>query len=120
MRNGHSRHNEHDHAAAAPATRLRPGERQAVGIWLCEGRRGIDAVVVTEVKQYPRKRILDVLIAGGTNMAEWMPELRAAIDKHARETGCDHIASIARPGWLRAWGGRANGDIVIVRGLGEA
>ena len=50
-------------------------------------------MVVTEVKQYPRKRILDILFAGGGNMKEWMPELRTAIDKHAREMGCDHIAS---------------------------
>ena len=102
-----------------PIDLLRMAFAGAVGIWLCEGRKGIEAAVVTEVKQYPRKRILDVLFAGGGNMAEWMPELRVAIDKHAREMGCDHIASIARKGWIKAWPGRATGDVVIVRGLGE-
>jgi hypothetical protein len=108
-----------------PIDLLRLAFAGAVGIWLCEGAamgwggKNIEAVVVTEVKQYPRKRILDILFAGGGNMAKWMPELRAAIDKHAREMGCDHIASICRPGWVRAWPGIATGDIVVVRGLGE-
>jgi hypothetical protein len=60
-----------------------------------------------------------MLFAGGSNMKEWLPELRAAIDKHAHEMGCAHIACIGRPGWVRAWGGRATGDIVIVTGLGD-
>jgi len=102
-----------------PIDLLRLAFAGAVGIWLCQGRKGIEAVVVTEVKQYPRKRILDVLFAGGGNMKEWMPELRLAIDKHAREMGCDHIASICRPGWVKAWPGRATGDIVVVRSSGE-
>lgn len=89
-----------------------------VGIWLCEGRTGIDAAFVTWIKQYPRRRVLEIAAGGGNNMKDWIEPLKAALDRHAREMGCDHIASTARPGWLRAWGARATGDIQMVRGIG--
>jgi hypothetical protein len=89
-----------------------------VCIWVCEVDGKIAAVIVTEVKQYPRKRILEILLCGGSRMRDWIKTAVAVIDQHAQECGCAHIASSgARPGWVRAWGGEATGDIVIVRDL---
>jgi hypothetical protein len=89
------------------------------GIWLCSVDGKIVAALVTEVKQYPRKRVLEILFCGGSGMRDWMKIMISEIVRHAKECGCDHLAGIGRPGWIRAWGGRHTGDIVIVRGLGE-
>jgi len=102
-----------------PIDLLRMAFAGEVGIWLCEGRAGIDAAFVTWIKQYPRRRVLEIAAGGGGNMKDWIEPLKAALDRHAREMGCDHIASTARPGWLRAWGARATGDIQMVRGIGD-
>lgn len=88
-----------------------------IGIWVCETDAGIEAAVATEVKQYPRRRVLEIMFTGGRNMAAWLRPLVRAIDQHARETGCSHVATVGRPGWIRAWGGKPTGDIVIVRDL---
>jgi hypothetical protein len=85
-----------------------------VGIWLCGD---IDAVIVTEAKEYPRRRVLEMMFCGGDNMADWLEEAIAVMDEHAKRIGCGHIACIGRPGWERAWRGRRTGDVVMVREL---
>jgi hypothetical protein len=83
-----------------------------VGVWLAGD---IDAVIVTEVKEYPRRRVLEMMFCGGDNMSSWLEEAIAVMDEHARQQGCSHIACIGRPGWERAWRGQRTGDVVMVR-----
>lgn len=87
------------------------------GIWVCEVNGEIYAAMVTMVKVFPRRRILEMVAGGGSGMKHWIEPLRAAIDAHARELGCSHIHSVARPGWLRAWGATPTGDIGMVCNL---
>ena len=89
------------------------------GIWLCESEAGIDAAIVTEIVNYPRKRILEMMFVGGSNMALWLPEAVRVFDEHAKKTGCAHIACLGRRSWGRVWGGELTGDVVVVRGLGD-
>lgn len=87
-------------------------------IWIAERDDGvIVAAVAVEVKQYPRRRILEVLFAGGSDMRHWIKPLVAALDEFGRATGCSHVASIGRRGWERAWGARFGGDVVLTRDL---
>jgi len=85
-------------------------------IWIVEREGKIVAVLVSKVTQYPRRRILEMLFAGGSRMKEWLPIAIPLFDQCARETGCDSIASVGRKGWARAWGGVAV-DTVCVREL---
>jgi hypothetical protein len=87
-----------------------------VGVWLCGD---IDAVIVTEVENYPRRRGLEMMFCGGDNMASWLRDAIEIMDEHARQFGCSHIACIGRPGWERAWDGRRTGDVVMVRDIPE-
>jgi hypothetical protein len=88
------------------------------GIWFCEGSPSrLDAVLVTEVVTYPRRRVLEVLFGGGSNMRAWIGPAVAAIDRHARELGCSHVACCGRAGWVRAWGAELTGDVIMVREL---
>ena len=86
-----------------------------VGIWLCEVDHHIDAVLVTEIKTYPRRRVLEVVACGGDRMARWKDAAIEALDAHGREAGCSHISTTGRPGWARVWGGEFTGDVVIAR-----
>lgn len=86
-----------------------------VGIWLCMQGEEILAALVSQVTVYPRRKILEMLFAGGGNMRAWRDAAVQALDKHAKQLGCTHVACAGRPGWARAWGGSATGDIIMVR-----
>lgn len=101
--------------ACEPIDLLRGAFVGQFGIWICEVNDEIQAAIVTEIKQLPRKRVLEVSFCGGRNMRVWIGKLVATLDRHAVETGCEAVISIGRPGWLRAWGAEPTGDIVMVR-----
>ena len=101
--------------AYEPIDLLRGAFAGQFGIWICEVGDDIQGAVVTEIKQYPRRRALEVIAAGGSDMPIWIKSLVAALDQHARATGCACITSLGRPGWLRAWGAEATGDIAMLR-----
>lgn len=101
--------------AYEPVDVLRAAFAGQFGIWLCEVDGDIRATIVTEIKQYPRRRALEMIFAGGQNMSLWIEPAVKAIDQHARDTGCQCITSLGRPGWLRAWGAEATGDIAMLR-----
>lgn len=100
-----------------PIDLLLMAARGEMGIWLCMRGDEILAVLVSQVINYPRRRVLEMVAAGGGNMAAWRDIAVRTLDQHARARGCAHVACIGRPGWARAWGGEATGDIVMVRGV---
>lgn len=103
--------------AYEPVDLLRGAFVGQFGIWICEVGGAIQGAVVTEIRQYPRKRVVDVIFGGGNNMTTWIKPLVLAIDRHAREAGCEAVVCIGRPGWLRAWGAEPTGNIIMVRGI---
>jgi len=98
-----------------PTDLLLMAARGEMAIWLCMRGEIIDAALVSQVINYPRRRILEMVAAGGANMAAWRDIAVRTLDQHARALGCAHVACIGRPGWARAWGGDPTGDIVMVR-----
>lgn len=104
-----------------PIDVLRQAMAQQVAFWLIEDGARLDAVAVTEVRQYPRKRVLLVNFIAGRRLAEWWPEFVAVMDKIAREQHCRMISAYGRPGWVRFWGRRgvasAIASEIIVREL---
>lgn len=100
-----------------PIDLLLMAARGEMGIWLCMRGDEILAVLVSQVINYPRRRVLEMVAAGGGSMAAWRDIAVRTLDQHARALGCAHVACIGRPGWARAWGGEATGDIVMVRGV---
>ena len=101
--------------AYQPIDVLRAAFQGQFGIWICEVDGEVKATIVTEIKQYPRRRALEMVFAGGSDMNLWITEAIKAIDQHAREMACECITSLGRPGWLRAWGAEATGDIAMLR-----
>jgi hypothetical protein len=90
-----------------------------LAIWVCLVDGQLAAAFVTELKVYPRRRVMEILFCGGGRMRDWIKPAVAAVDAHARQLGCSHIAGCGRAGWCRAWGGNLTGDVVVVRDLVE-
>ena len=86
-------------------------------MWLCMRGEEILAALVSQVTVYPRRRVLEMMFAGGGGMAEWREIAVKTLDRHAREMGCTHVACAGRPAWARAWGGKPTGDVIMVRGI---
>jgi hypothetical protein len=103
-----------------PIDLLRLAFAGQAAIWLCEVDGEIKAAFVTWIKDYPRRRVLEIVAGGGGRMKDWIEPLKTALDEHACQCGCSHIASVARPGWLRAWGAEPTGDIQMVRDVAGA
>lgn len=85
-------------------------------LWLIEIEGDLAAVVVCKVQPYPRRKVLEMKMAAGSRMHEWLGPAQQHFERVARETGCDTIASTGRRGWARVCGG-AQVDTVCVREL---
>ena len=100
-----------------PIDLLQMAMRGQVGIWICEVAGTVRAAIVTQIEQYPRKRVLEVMFLGGSDLRDWLDDAMDVLIAHAQQTGCDHLATLGRPGWARVLGARRTGDVVLVRPL---
>ncbi len=76
---------------------LRSGRQM---LWVYAIGREIKAAIVVEVLQYPRKRSVMVVFAGGALMVEWL-EYFETLKQYARAVGAKDIEVIGRCGWAR-------------------
>ena len=56
------------------------------------------ASAVTEMKDFPQKRVLTIFLTGGTEMEKWL-HLLNQLEKWAISEGCDQMEVLGRPGW---------------------
>jgi hypothetical protein len=71
---------------------------------------GYDCAVVTEIKDYPNKRVLNVWLGGGK--LEEIKSMEPHIRKFAKNTGCNLILIQGRPGWKKIFGMKQLGVIL--------
>lgn len=81
-----------------------------------EGGR-IVATAVTEVRQLPRCRVLEVPFVAGTGLRRWHRQLLEVIDAQAETAGCSDIMGFLRRGWTK-FGFELDGVIVRRRAGG--
>jgi hypothetical protein len=62
---------------------------------------GKECAMVTEIKQYPRKRLCNVWLAGGK--LDELLEMSAYIREFARRHECDAMLVQGRPGWQKVF-----------------
>lgn len=65
-----------------------------------EGGR-IVATAVTEVRQLPRSRMLEVPFVAGTGLRRWHKQLLEVLDAQAEAAGCSDIMGFLRRGWMK-------------------
>lgn len=95
---------------------LRAGGMQLWALVTEEGEPEVVAVLVTEMMQYPSKRVLDLALMGGDHMEEWLDAL-PVLEEWARGQGIDQIQVHGRRGWKRVTG-YPETAVVLVKDLG--
>jgi len=71
-------------------------------LWVAFNERNeIKGAVVTRIKEYPRKRYLDLVFVGGDDGFGWKDEMLRILQHWAYDTGCDGIESSGRLGWSK-------------------
>ena len=61
----------------------------------------VESAVITEIAQYPRKRILRYFLAGGKNLDNWLEPIQKEIEQFAKNNQCDAIEVAGRKGWSK-------------------
>ena len=61
----------------------------------------VESAVITEIAEYPQKKICRYFLAGGNNMDNWLEPIQKAIEQFARDTQCNAIEVAGRKGWAR-------------------
>lgn len=87
-------------------------DMRSVFEWLTDGRyllwvayqdvARIKAAFVTRVATYPRRKILAVDLAGGSNLNGWLEEVDKTFRAFSRQSGLSGVELYGRPGWARA------------------
>ena len=61
----------------------------------------VESAVITEVIQYPQKKVCRYFLAGGSNINNWLEPIQQEIEKFAKYNQCDAIEVAGRKVWLR-------------------
>ena len=61
----------------------------------------VESAVVTEVAQYPQKKVCRYFLAGGSNMNNWLEPIQETIEKFAKHNNCNSIEVAGRKGWAK-------------------
>jgi hypothetical protein len=70
-------------------------------LWIAFDEESIKGAVVTMIRQYPRKKYLDMVFTGGVELEKWKKPMLELLQKWAFDTKCDGIESVGRPGWAK-------------------
>lgn len=70
-------------------------------LWTIRVEDKLQAVIVTEIAQHPRRRVWRVLMIGGSGMSDWLDDGIAAMKKAAQIAGCSAIEADGRLGWAK-------------------
>ena len=84
-------------------------------LWLIGRDNAVVAICISEVVQYPQRRIALLDLLAGEGIFGWLSHLDAAVEQWARERGCSAIQAGGRPGFVpvtKPLGYRAIGVVV--------
>jgi len=91
---------ERSHGRMRPEDWYEGIKERTYQLWVMGGNAGIDAVFITEIRSYPRRRYAHVHIGIGRNMRRWL-HLIDEFERLSRDYGLDGIEGNWRPGWER-------------------
>lgn len=102
-----------DHTATSLKRALDKGDLQ---LWCHFGGEAMNMAVITEIADYPKRRICLILLIGGTEMSNWLQYL-AIIEAWAKDKGAQIIRLEGRDGWERVLPEYHRTAITLERGL---
>lgn len=72
-------------------------------LWVAFEGKVIKGAVVTSIKQYPKKRYVDMVFCAGIEGHTWKDPMLTTLQKWAFDAECDGIESSGRLGWSRVF-----------------
>ena len=63
----------------------------------------IKGAVVTNICNYPQRKILSMTYCGGEDLIEWKDQMLDILRRYAKDVGCDAIEAVARKGWAKVF-----------------
>ena len=63
----------------------------------------IKGAVVTNICNYPQRKVLSMTYCGGENLVEWKDPMLDLLRRYAKDVGCDGIEAVARKGWAKVF-----------------
>lgn len=63
---------------------------------------GKDSVIITEILEYPRYKVLHFFLAGGGSLAE-LQRMTPLVEEWGRTQGCKKASLVGRKGWERTF-----------------
>lgn len=70
-------------------------------LWLVRVGDKLRAVILTDITQHPRRRVLRILMIGGYGMSDWLNAGIYTMQKAAKLAACDAVQADGRLGWAR-------------------
>jgi len=83
-------------------------------LWIAYDLEGIQAVVLTSFKYYPRSTYVDITFAGGEQLEKWQAPMMQLLKKWARDNDCAGLEISGRAGWVRGLAGEGAKEICRV------
>ena len=72
-------------------------------LWLVTDEKfNIQSFIITDVQQYPRRKVIRILLSAGKEMESWKKEATEAFIVWAKHIGASQIEVIGRKGWEKA------------------
>ena len=76
--------------------------------------QAVDVLIITTVRDFPRRRMLNLGVISGRNVRRHQAEALEVLTAYAHDLGCSAITGSFRRGWTRIWPGvRENGVSLI-------
>lgn len=70
-------------------------------LWVAIEDDEIIGAVVTNVTDYPHKKVLSMPYCGGVDLHKWKDPMLAILRRFAAQVGCEAIEATARKGWAK-------------------
>lgn len=72
-------------------------------MWVAMDDGEFKGLVVTNVINYPKRKLLAMQFCGGVDLKLWKTPMLELLQKFGSEMGCDGIESTGRPGWAKVF-----------------
>ena len=79
---------------------LTAGEMQLWVLWNEKKKQNFQGCGVTKILKRTNTTALNIFIVTGRNRKQWQDKI-SVLEDYAKEQGCTHIETYARPGWSR-------------------
>jgi hypothetical protein len=79
---------------------VKDGDHQ---LWVAYDGGDFKGIVLTNVMNYPQRRVLCMGFCGGIELKDWKTPMLDLLKRYAKDMGCDSIEAFGRPGWANVF-----------------